>query len=155
MKHITCLLIHSMQDRTGFGKKGRFFFFRFIFFLPVHFFLFLTCGWHCPVLFSAGYWMFNHMTLPTPARLANGYMALTNGTSRSRPYSHPISHSSGDIVVNMDSEPNIKKMETVVKLDAVRICVHAWRLESTSWVCLHMLVTIKGVEESRAQPNTG
>ncbi|XP_017538292.1 otoferlin isoform X4 [Pygocentrus nattereri] len=52
------------------------------------------------------------------ARLANGYMALTNGTSRSRPYSRPISHSSGDIVVNIDSEPNIKKMETVVKLDA-------------------------------------
>ncbi|XP_015464224.3 otoferlin isoform X1 [Astyanax mexicanus] len=52
------------------------------------------------------------------ARLANGYLALTNGTSRSRPYSRPISHSSGDIVVNMDSEPNVKKMETVVKLDA-------------------------------------
>uniref|UniRef100_A0A8B9HFA6 Otoferlin a n=1 Tax=Astyanax mexicanus TaxID=7994 RepID=A0A8B9HFA6_ASTMX len=56
--------------------------------------------------------------IPPDKRLANGYLALTNGTSRSRPYSRPISHSSGDIVVNMDSEPNVKKMETVVKLDA-------------------------------------
>ncbi|KAI4905566.1 hypothetical protein NFI96_024021, partial [Prochilodus magdalenae] len=63
------------------------------------------------------------------ARLANGYLALTNGTPRSRPYSRPISHSSGDIVVNMDPEPNIKKMETVVKLDAVSICVRALRLK--------------------------
>uniref|UniRef100_A0A8C1TMP3 Otoferlin n=1 Tax=Cyprinus carpio TaxID=7962 RepID=A0A8C1TMP3_CYPCA len=53
------------------------------------------------------------------ARLANGYMALTNGTSHSRPHSRPISHPSGDIVVNMDPEPNIKKMDTVVKIDAV------------------------------------
>ncbi|XP_016391541.1 otoferlin-like isoform X1 [Sinocyclocheilus rhinocerous] len=52
------------------------------------------------------------------ARLANGYMALTNGTSHSRPHSRPISHPSGDIVVNMDPEPNIKKMDTVVKIDA-------------------------------------
>uniref|UniRef100_A0A8C1M9M3 Otoferlin n=1 Tax=Cyprinus carpio TaxID=7962 RepID=A0A8C1M9M3_CYPCA len=53
------------------------------------------------------------------ARLANGYMALTNGTSHSCPHSRPISHPSGDIVVNMDPEPNIKKMDTVVKIDAV------------------------------------
>ncbi|XP_016085588.1 otoferlin isoform X4 [Sinocyclocheilus grahami] len=52
------------------------------------------------------------------ARLANGYMALTNGASHSRPQSHPISHPSGDIVVNMDPESNIKKMDTVVKIDA-------------------------------------
>uniref|UniRef100_A0A8C1DVY4 Otoferlin n=1 Tax=Cyprinus carpio carpio TaxID=630221 RepID=A0A8C1DVY4_CYPCA len=52
------------------------------------------------------------------ARLANGYMALTNGTSHSCPHSRPISHPSGDIVVNMDPEPNIKKMDTVVKIDA-------------------------------------
>ncbi|XP_059354553.1 otoferlin-like isoform X7 [Carassius carassius] len=52
------------------------------------------------------------------ARLANGYMALTNGTSHSCPHSHPISHPSGDIVVNMDPEPNIKKMNTVVKIDS-------------------------------------
>ncbi|KAI2652042.1 Otoferlin [Labeo rohita] len=52
------------------------------------------------------------------ARLANGYMALTNGTSHSRPHTRPISHPSGDIVVNMDPEPNIKKMDTVVKIDA-------------------------------------
>uniref|UniRef100_A0A9J8C3F8 Otoferlin n=1 Tax=Cyprinus carpio carpio TaxID=630221 RepID=A0A9J8C3F8_CYPCA len=52
------------------------------------------------------------------ARLANGYMALTNGTSHSRPHSRPISHPSGDIVVNMDPEPNVKKVDTVVKIDA-------------------------------------
>ncbi|XP_073709077.1 otoferlin isoform X1 [Garra rufa] len=52
------------------------------------------------------------------ARLANGYMALTNGTSHSRPHTHPVSYPSGDIVVNMDPEPNIKKMDTVVKIDA-------------------------------------
>ncbi|XP_026088621.1 otoferlin-like isoform X6 [Carassius auratus] len=57
------------------------------------------------------------------ARLANGYMALTNGTSHSCPHSHPISHPSGDIVVNMDPEPNIKKMNTVVKIDSTTAAV--------------------------------
>ncbi|MCI4389544.1 hypothetical protein PGIGA_G00099320 [Pangasianodon gigas] len=52
------------------------------------------------------------------ARLANGLMALTNGTSRSHPCSRPFSHSSGDIVINMNPEANVKKMDTVVKLDA-------------------------------------
>ncbi|XP_065112871.1 otoferlin isoform X4 [Paramisgurnus dabryanus] len=52
------------------------------------------------------------------ARLANGHMTLTNGTYHSRPHSSLISHPAGDIVVNMDPEPNFKKMDTVVKLDA-------------------------------------
>lgn len=69
-----------------------------------------------------GHWLLNLMTLPTPAKLANGYMALTNGTSHSRPHSRSISYPSGEIVVNMDPEPNIKKMDTVVKIDAVSRC---------------------------------
>ncbi|XP_076874070.1 otoferlin isoform X1 [Brachyhypopomus gauderio] len=52
------------------------------------------------------------------ARLACGYMALANGTSRSHSDSCPISHPSGDIVVNVDPDTNVKKMETVVKLEA-------------------------------------
>ncbi|XP_057208496.1 otoferlin isoform X11 [Triplophysa rosa] len=52
------------------------------------------------------------------ARLANGLMTLTNGMCHSRSYSLPVSHPSGDIVVNMDPEPNFKKMDTIVKLDA-------------------------------------
>ncbi|XP_073788747.1 otoferlin isoform X32 [Danio rerio] len=52
------------------------------------------------------------------ARLANGYLALSNGTSHSRPQSRPVSYPSGDIVVNMSPEPNIKKMDTVVKIEA-------------------------------------
>ncbi|GAA6102086.1 otoferlin isoform X2, partial [Tachysurus ichikawai] len=51
------------------------------------------------------------------ARLANGLMAFTNGTSRAHPCSRPFSHSSGDIVINMNPEANVKKMDTVVKLD--------------------------------------
>ncbi|XP_069461705.1 otoferlin isoform X3 [Ambystoma mexicanum] len=44
------------------------------------------------------------------AKLMNGYMALANGG----PCSHPI----GEIVVNMEPEVPIKKMETMVKLEA-------------------------------------
>ncbi|XP_039604239.1 otoferlin isoform X6 [Polypterus senegalus] len=44
------------------------------------------------------------------AKLMNGYMALTNGG--------PYSRHTGEIVVNMEPEPPVKKMETVVKLDA-------------------------------------
>uniref|UniRef100_A0A3Q1IH20 Otoferlin n=1 Tax=Anabas testudineus TaxID=64144 RepID=A0A3Q1IH20_ANATE len=45
-------------------------------------------------------------------KLMNGYMVLTNGGSQPR-------SSPSDIIVNMDSEPPIQKMDTVVKLDAV------------------------------------
>ncbi|XP_069089788.1 otoferlin isoform X6 [Pleurodeles waltl] len=46
----------------------------------------------------------------TAAKLMNGYMALANGG----PYSHPT----GEIVVNVEPEVPIKKMETMVKLEA-------------------------------------
>uniref|UniRef100_A0A672P188 C2 domain-containing protein n=1 Tax=Sinocyclocheilus grahami TaxID=75366 RepID=A0A672P188_SINGR len=51
-----------------------------------------------------------------PDKTANNW---AHTASHSRPQSHPISHPSGDIVVNMDPESNIKKMDTVVKIDAV------------------------------------
>uniref|UniRef100_A0A3Q3ICV1 Otoferlin n=1 Tax=Monopterus albus TaxID=43700 RepID=A0A3Q3ICV1_MONAL len=58
----------------------------------------------------------------TAAKLMNGYMVLTNGGSqpRSSPSlsSHTLSHPPGDIIVNVDGEPPIRKMDTVVKLDA-------------------------------------
>ncbi|KAM8953379.1 otoferlin isoform 2-T2 [Pelodytes ibericus] len=46
----------------------------------------------------------------TAAKLVNGYLALANGG----PYSRPT----GEIVVNMEPEVPIKKMETMVKLEA-------------------------------------
>ncbi|XP_053105858.1 otoferlin isoform X7 [Hemicordylus capensis] len=46
----------------------------------------------------------------TAAKLMNAYAALANGG----PYSHPT----GEIVVNMEPEAPIKKMETMVKLEA-------------------------------------
>ncbi|KYO37036.1 hypothetical protein Y1Q_0005860 [Alligator mississippiensis] len=57
----------------------------------------------------------------TTAKLLNLYMALSNGG----PYSHPA----GEIVVNMEPEVPIKKMETMVKLEAnsdavVKVDVH-------------------------------
>ncbi|XP_041832166.1 otoferlin isoform X2 [Melanotaenia boesemani] len=59
----------------------------------------------------------------TAAKLMNGYMVLTNGGSqpRSSPSlsSRTFSRPAGDIIVNLDSEPPIRKMETVVKLDAM------------------------------------
>ncbi|XP_058469622.1 otoferlin isoform X12 [Solea solea] len=58
----------------------------------------------------------------TAAKLMNGYMVLTNGGSqpRSSPSlsSRTPSHPTGDIIVNMDTEPLVRKMDTVVKLDA-------------------------------------
>lgn len=47
---------------------------------------------------------------------------MANGAPRSRP--------TGEIVVNMEPEVPIKKMETMVKLEAVSICVSAphWHL---------------------------
>ncbi|XP_056419698.1 otoferlin isoform X5 [Hyla sarda] len=46
----------------------------------------------------------------TTAKLMNGYMAMANGGHYSRP--------TGEIVVNMEPEVPIKKMETMVKLEA-------------------------------------
>ncbi|XP_077345120.1 otoferlin isoform X9 [Lithobates pipiens] len=46
----------------------------------------------------------------TTAKLMSGYMALANGGTYSRP--------TGEIVVNMEPEVPIKKMETMVKLEA-------------------------------------
>uniref|UniRef100_A0A4W4F459 Otoferlin n=1 Tax=Electrophorus electricus TaxID=8005 RepID=A0A4W4F459_ELEEL len=51
-------------------------------------------------------------------------------TSHSHLYSCPISHPSGDIVVNMDPDTNIKKMETVVKLDAVSFFISGLRFKT-------------------------
>ncbi|XP_041660466.1 otoferlin isoform X5 [Cheilinus undulatus] len=59
----------------------------------------------------------------TAAKLMNGYMVLTNGGSqpRSSPSlsSRTFSRPAGDILVNVDSDPSIRKMDTVVKLDAM------------------------------------
>lgn len=53
----------------------------------------------------------------------NGYMVLTNGgpQPRSSPSlsARSFSRPAGDIVVNMDGDPPVRKMDTVVKLDAV------------------------------------
>uniref|UniRef100_A0A3Q3FH97 Otoferlin n=1 Tax=Labrus bergylta TaxID=56723 RepID=A0A3Q3FH97_9LABR len=58
----------------------------------------------------------------TAAKLMNGYMVLTNGGSqpRSSPSlsSRTFSRPAGDILVNVDADPSIRKMDTVVKLDA-------------------------------------
>lgn len=58
-----------------------------------------------------------------PAKLMNGYMVLTNGGSqpRSSPSlsSRTLSRPAGDIIVNMDTDPSVRKMDTIVKLDAV------------------------------------
>ena len=67
----------------------------------------------------------------TPAKLMNGYMVLTNGGSRSgsspslysRPPSRTLSRPAGDIILSMDSEPSVRKMDTVVKLEAVSLSV--------------------------------
>ncbi|CAN9507842.1 unnamed protein product [Ophioblennius macclurei] len=59
----------------------------------------------------------------TAAKLMNGYMVLTNGGSqpRSSPSlsSRTFSRPAGDILVNVDGEPPVRKMDTVVKLDAM------------------------------------
>ncbi|XP_047430138.1 otoferlin isoform X11 [Mugil cephalus] len=59
----------------------------------------------------------------TAAKLMNGYLVLTNGGSRpcsspsisSRTFSRPA----GDISVSMDGDGSVRKMDTVVKLDAM------------------------------------
>ncbi|XP_035535226.1 otoferlin isoform X2 [Morone saxatilis] len=59
----------------------------------------------------------------TAAKLMNGYMVLTNGGSqpRSSPSlsSRTFSRPAGDIIINMDTDPSVRKMDTVVKLDAM------------------------------------
>ncbi|TDH00496.1 hypothetical protein EPR50_G00188930 [Perca flavescens] len=59
----------------------------------------------------------------TAAKLMNGYMVLTNGgfQPRSSPSlsSRTLSRPAGDIIVNMDTDPSVRKMDTVVKLDAM------------------------------------
>ncbi|XP_051264418.1 otoferlin isoform X11 [Dicentrarchus labrax] len=59
----------------------------------------------------------------TAAKLMNGYMVLTNGGSqpRSSPSlsSRTLSRPAGDIIINMDTDPSVRKMDTVVKLDAM------------------------------------
>nr|XP_057911961.1 otoferlin isoform X13 [Doryrhamphus excisus] len=56
------------------------------------------------------------------AKLMNGYMVLTNGGSQPRfspsVSSRTFSRSTGDIIVNMEPEPAIRKMDTFVKLEA-------------------------------------
>lgn len=83
----------------------------------------------------------------TPAKLMNGYMVLTNGGSqpRSSPSlsSRTFSRPAGDIVVNMDSEPSVRKMDTVVKLDAVSFSLPSCTVELISivlCVCFYMLM---------------
>ncbi|XP_041419577.1 otoferlin isoform X3 [Xenopus laevis] len=46
----------------------------------------------------------------TAAKLMNGYLAMTNGG--------PHSRTTGEIVINMEPEAPVKKMETMVKLEA-------------------------------------
>ncbi|XP_034017505.1 otoferlin isoform X1 [Thalassophryne amazonica] len=62
----------------------------------------------------------NHWT--TAAKLMNGYMVLTNGGSQSCSSpslsSRTLSCSAGEIIVNMDAEPSVRKLDTIVKLDA-------------------------------------
>ncbi|XP_054617207.1 otoferlin isoform X8 [Dunckerocampus dactyliophorus] len=56
------------------------------------------------------------------AKLMNGYMVLTNGGSQPRfspsVSSRTFSRSTGDIIVNMEPEPAVRKMDTFVKLEA-------------------------------------
>ncbi|XP_061890913.1 otoferlin isoform X2 [Entelurus aequoreus] len=56
------------------------------------------------------------------AKLMNGYMVLTNGGTQPRfspsVSSRTFSRSTGDIIVNMEPEPAVRKMDTFVKLDA-------------------------------------
>lgn len=66
---------------------------------------------HCPSLF------FFFFSVLCPAKHLNGCLAMANRAHRSRP--------TGEIVVNMEPEVPIKKMETMVKLEAVSICVSA------------------------------
>lgn len=68
-------------------------------------FLFPVCAYYALLFFP-------YLFIFCPAKLMNAYVTLANGG----PYSHPT----GEIVVNMEPEVPIKKMETMVKLEAVR-----------------------------------
>lgn len=107
----------------------------------------LACPWpSCPLpppaLFAA--------LGPATAKLMNGYMVLANGGSqpRSSPSlsSRTFSRPAGDISVNMDSEPSLRKMDTVVKLDAVSFSLTSlWSsFSNVNCVCSCML-TVVGV----------
>uniref|UniRef100_A0A1A7XN40 Otoferlin n=2 Tax=Iconisemion striatum TaxID=60296 RepID=A0A1A7XN40_9TELE len=56
------------------------------------------------------------------AKLMNGYMVLTNGGPHPRPSpslsSRTFSRPAGDVIVNLEDDSSIRKMDTVVKLDA-------------------------------------
>ncbi|XP_015802855.3 otoferlin isoform X7 [Nothobranchius furzeri] len=56
------------------------------------------------------------------AKLMNGYMVLTNGGPHPRPSpslsSRTFSRPAGDVIVNLEDDSSIRKMGTVVKLDA-------------------------------------
>lgn len=96
----------------------------------LHLVLYLNCNDGTVLSFST-VWLLTvhvHMTLATTARLANGLMAFTNGTSCSQPCTRPFSHSSGDIVINMNPETNVKKMDTVVKLDPVSLSMMSYKI---------------------------
>ncbi|XP_024860787.1 otoferlin isoform X5 [Kryptolebias marmoratus] len=57
------------------------------------------------------------------AKLMNGYMVLTNGGSHPRSLpslsSRTFSRPAGDVIVSLEEEPPTRKMDTVVKLDAM------------------------------------
>lgn len=104
----------------------------------LHLFVFfssLACPWlSCPLLPPAAS---AHLGL-APAKLMNGYMVLTNGGSH--PCSSPslssrtLSRPAGEIIVNMDMEPSVRKMDTVVKLDAVSFSLPSCSVELISTV---------------------
>lgn len=89
----------------------------------------------------------------TPAKLMNGYMVLTNGGSqpRSSPSlsSRTFSRPAGDILVNMDTEPLVRKIDTVVKLDAVSLSLRSRTVEHCLLIsiayCVFIYVYIVGV----------
>lgn len=84
----------------------------------------------------------------TPAKLMNGYMVLTNGGSqpRSSPSYSPrtLSRPTGDIVVNMDTEPSIRKMDTVVKLDAVSFFFDCINCQALSYCIMCVFIYVNG-----------
>lgn len=70
-------------------------------------FLLYTILLSCPFSFS----------VLSPAKHLKSYLAMANGAHRSRP--------TGEIIVNVEPEVPIKKMETMVKLEAVSIPMSA------------------------------
>ncbi|KAI3364261.1 hypothetical protein L3Q82_011066 [Scortum barcoo] len=89
----------------------------------------------------------------TAAKLMNGYMVLANGGSqpRSSPSlsSRTLSRPAGDIVVSMDSEPPFRKMDTVVKLDAMSDAVV--KVDMVSSRSCRRAETLKAQEAAQAE----